>query len=401
MTALMTMAQFSSIVYPSRSVLSAVLLLAACKISAAPLDISMVYLEQEVDRPPVLSNLVSWPEDEGEQGAAVGIFDNNTTGRFLKHDYTLRKILVPKGEDVIAAAKLALAGSQLVIANVSAENLQKLADLPEASNDLIFNAGSADITLRSEGCRANVLHTLPSRAMLTDALMQFFNMRKWKSVFLLEGNRDVDRQFANSVRNSAKKYRVSISHEKRWIEDSDLRRSASSEIPKFTQARKYDVIVVADENDDFGQYVLYNSWLPRPITGTSGLEPVAWDRVVEQWGALQLQSRFVENAGRPMTSIDYAAWAAVRSVGEAVTRTGSIIPAELREYMMSDRFSLAGFKGRKLTYRSWNGQLRQPIPLVHPKSVVALAPIEGFLHHTTELDTLGLDQPESNCKGME
>ena len=65
--------------------------------------------------------------------------------------------------------------------------------------------------------------------------------------------------------------------------------------------------------------------------------------------------------------------------------------------MRSDEFELAGFKGRPLTFRAWNGQLRQPIPLVHPRALAAQAPLEGFLHHRNELDSLGLDQPESAC----
>ena len=68
---------------------------------------------------------------------------------------------------------------------------------------------------------------------------------------------------------------------------------------------------------------LRNTWHPRPVVGTQGLKPVAWHRVVEQWGAAQLQSRFDKLSGRWMTSEDYAAWAAVRSVAEAVTRTKS------------------------------------------------------------------------------
>ena len=367
---------------------------------ADAIEVNIVYLEQQRERPPVLSNLVSHPEDEGEQGALLGIDDNNTTGKFLKQSYTLETIIVAPGEDVVAAATTALEGGKLLIANMPADKLLEVADLPEAQDDLIFNAGSAANNLRAESCRANVLHTLPSRAMRTDALMQFFNKRKWDSIYLLEGNRDVDTLFADSIRASAKKFRVSIDHEKKWIDDADMRRNAAAEIPLFTQARKYDVVVVADEDDDFGQYVMYNAWLPRPVAGTTGLEPVAWDRVVEQWGAAQLQSRFGELAERSMTSLDYAAWAAVRSVGEAVTRTKSTEVSDIREYLFSNKFTLAGFKGAKLTYRSWNGQLRQPIPLVHPQAVVALAPIEGFLHPTTELDTLGYDQPESTCKDM-
>ena len=62
---------------------------------------------------------------------------------------------------------------------------------------------------------------------------------------------------------------------------------------------------------------------------------------------------------------------------------------------------LGGFKGRPLTYRGWNGQLRQPIAIAHPRALVAQAPLEGFLHQTNELDSLGLDRPESTCEAFE
>ncbi len=376
------------------------ILLCSLTLHAQSLDVKVIYLEQQRERPPVLSNLVIHPEDEGEQGALLGIADNNTTGKFLKQNHVLEKIIVPIEEDVVAVAAEALNGANLVVTNVATDKLLQIVDLAVARDDLFFNAGSAATALRDSSCRSNMLHTLPSRAMLTDALMQFFNKRKWESLYLLQGNRNVDTLFADSIRTSAKKYRISIDHEKQWIDDADMRRNASAEIPKFTQARKYDVVVVADEDDDFGQYVLYNAWLPRPVAGTAGLEPVAWHRVVEQWGAAQLQSRFEELAQRPMTSIDYATWAAVRSIGESVTRIKSTEADAIREYLLSEKFTLAGFKGAKMTFRTWNGQLRQPIPLIHPQSVVALAPIEGFLHHKTELDTLGLDQPESACEEM-
>ena len=99
-----------------------------------------------------------------------------------------------------------------------------------------------------------------------------------------------------------------------------------------------------------------------------------------------------------MNSKDYAAWLAIRSIGEAVTHTKSADPARLHGFILSDKFQLAGFKGRKLSYRPWSGQLRQPIPLVHPRSLVAQPPLEGFLHPVTDLDTLGFDKPESRCK---
>jgi ABC transporter substrate binding protein (PQQ-dependent alcohol dehydrogenase system) len=98
-----------------------------------------------------------------------------------------------------------------------------------------------------------------------------------------------------------------------------------------------------------------------------------------------------------MLSKDMAAWTAVRVVGEAATRMQSAETAKLADYLRSDDFSIAAFKGQKLTFRKWNGQLRQPIFLGDGRSVVSTSPQEGFLHQVSELDTLGIDQPETQC----
>lgn len=371
-------------------------------LAANELAVNVLYVEQRIERPPVLSNLVVWPENDGERGAALGIEDNNASGRFLKQKYEFETLIIDIGEDVLAPVRDALAdSSRMVVLNVETETLLSIADMPEASDDLLFNARSLDVNLRDEACRANVLHTAPSRLMLSDALMQFLNKRKWRNIFLIEGNKPGDVALGNAMRRSAKKFQLKITQEKSWIEDADMRRNAAQEVPVFTQARKYDVVVVTDENRDFAQYLLYNTWLPRPVTGSAGMRPVAWSSVIEQWGATQLQSRFNKLANRPMTEIDYANWAAIRSIGEAVTRTSSADAAQIREYILSEEFELAGFKGAPLNYRKWNGQLRQTVQLVHANAVVANAPIEGFLHAQTELDTLGVDKPESACTAFQ
>ncbi len=69
--------------------------------------------------------------------------------------------------------------------------------------------------------------------------------------------------------------------------------------------------------------------------------------------------------------------------------------------MLSDAFELAAFKGQKVTFRSWNGQLRQPILLTDSKITVSVSPQEGFLHQRSPLDTLGIDKPESACKAFD
>ncbi|MFK8081260.1 MAG: ABC transporter substrate-binding protein [Granulosicoccus sp.] len=366
-----------------------------------PMDVDVLYIEQRIERPPVLSNLVSWPDDEGFQGASLGIEDNNTTGKFLGQNYRLETLIFEADQnpqEALEKIRQLLAGyARLVVLNLPASLLIDVADLDDAKDDLLFNVQATDNVLRQTDCRSNVLHTIPSRAMLTDALGQFFTFRKWRQVFLVEGNRQGDKALAESMRESFRKFGLEVVEDKTWVEDADMRRTASTEVPVFTQARSYDVVAVADEDRDFSQYILYNTWLPRPVAGSAGLTPIAWSAVIEQWGAAQLQSRFRKLAERDMTSRDYANWAAIRSIGEAVTRTKAVDAVTVRSYILSEEFELAGFKGASLSYRRWNGQLRQPVQLVHANAVVASAPIEGYLHPITELDTLGVDQPETQC----
>ena len=98
-----------------------------------------------------------------------------------------------------------------------------------------------------------------------------------------------------------------------------------------------------------------------------------------------------------MTPRDYGAWLAIRAFGEAATRSNSTDPATIGAYMRSDAFQLAGFKGVELSFRSWDGQLRQPVLLADDRSVVSVSPQRGFLHQSSNLDTLGFDQPEAQC----
>ena len=157
------------------------------------------------------------------------------------------------------------------------------------------------------------------------------------------------------------------------------------------------MLLIADATDDFGRYVEHNAWLPRPVAGSDGMVPSGWSPVIEAWGAVQLQNRFRDAANRSMRGQDYAAWAAIRAIGEGVTRTNVADAASLRRYLLSDAFQLDGFKGRGLSFRTWNGQLRQPIAVANSRALIALAPLEGFLHQRNEMDTLGQDQTESAC----
>ena len=101
---------------------------------------------------------------------------------------------------------------------------------------------------------------------------------------------------------------------------------------------------------------------------------------------------------RRMTALDMQAWTAVRMVGEAASRANTNDTRKLFDFIKGPNFSVAAFKGQRLTLRDWNLQLRQPILLSDGRIVVSVSPQEGFLHQFSELDTLGVDRPETKCK---
>ena len=377
------------------------LLATACLLASLPAtaqkEIAIGYLEQPVDRGPVLSNVVPEPEDAGQRGAELGILDSNASGRFLGLNFSLQS-----AEDSDPAALLQqaqaqhAAGVRLFVVNAPAATLQQLsAALPDS---LLYNAGSPDDALRSTTCLNNVLHTLPSRAMLADSLAQYLAAMRWSRVLLISGPTADDRAYAAAIQRASKRFGLKIVAQKDWTFDSDQRRTAQAEMPLFTQTAEYDVVLVADERGDFGEYVPYHTWYPRPVGGTQGMTPTAWHKTVESNGAAQLQDRFEKLAGRWMNDRDYAAWIAVRAIATALSAQPDADAAGVRRLSLSDKLPLAGFKGRKLTFRDWNGQLRQPIPVVHPRSLISTSPQDGFLHPVSELDTLGYDRPESRCR---
>jgi ABC transporter substrate binding protein (PQQ-dependent alcohol dehydrogenase system) len=361
--------------------------------------INIAYLTQEQNVPPPLSNLDPFIKNKGVIGAELGIDDNNTTGEFTGQQFKLKKFIVPLDGNVADTFNKELANKfPFVVVNLPADQINRLADLPSAKQILLFDVATVDDALRNEQCRSNVLHILPSRAMRADALAQYMMKKRWTKWFLVIGPAQEDRFFADAIKRAAKRFGMEMVAEKTWEHTYDARRTAQSDVAVFTQVDDYDVLVVADEQGQFGEYLDYRTWIPRPVIGTQGLIATAWHRTHEQWGAVQIQNRFKEKAGRWMEEQDYAAYLAARAIGEAATRTQSNDSKKVKDYMLSDAFALQGYKGDPLSFRSWDGQLRQPVLLAAPRSLVAVAPIEGFLHPKTELDTLGYDQPETQCK---
>ncbi|QIG48404.1 ABC transporter substrate-binding protein [Nordella sp. HKS 07] len=345
------------------------------------------------------------PPDEGIAGAKVAINDNNTTGKFLNQRFILEEEkIAPQDDPLPAAKKLVDAGYSYLVVDLPAAMVLKIADAVRERNVLVFNAGATDDLLREEECRPNVFHTAPTRTMLADGLGQYLVWKQWRNWFLIRGSHEADKLWADALRRAAKRFGAKIVEERVFEDTGGARRTDTGQVqiqkqmPVFTQgAADHDVVVAADESEVFATYLPYRTWVPRPVAGSAGLMPSSWHPAHEQWGAAQIQNRFVKASGRRMLSKDMQAWTAVRIIGEAAQRTGSGDPRMIADYIKSPQFSIAAFKGQKVTFRAWNWQLRQPILLSDARSVVSVSPQEGFLHQFSELDTLGIDQPETKC----
>jgi ABC transporter substrate binding protein (PQQ-dependent alcohol dehydrogenase system) len=370
------------------------------------LTVPIVYLTESIEEPLPLSLVEPIATDKGLAGAKLATDDNNTTGQFLKQKFELVEKTIAAGGDLkAAAAEMSGGGQKLVVADLTASRLAELADLPDMKEAVIFNIRAEDDALRANDCRANVFHVIPSRAMKADALGQWLISKQWMRWVLIYGVNDADKAFADAIRRSAKRYRAEIVEERAYEFKAGSRRTDTGEqqvreqMTQLTQRLPdHDVLIVADESEVFGEYLPYRNWDPRPVVGTNGLVPTSWHRSQEQWGGTQLQRRFTRAFNRWMLERDYAAWEAVRSIGEAVTRTNSGDAATLRDYIVSDSFELAAFKGKPLTFRKWDQQLRQPILLATPLMLVSVSPQEEFLHERTPLDSLGHDLPDSTCR---
>ena len=375
---------------------------AATPAPAASQDVKIAFLGVRHPAPPIYDYEAD-PADVGIAGAKIAMRDMTTTGRLTGQNFILDDVLLSKGQSAVEAAKaLADKGEGLIVADLPAKDLLAVSDALKGKSATLFNIGAEDDSLRNEECRANVYHMAPSRSMLTDALMQFLLYKQWRSVFLITGKEPADKLYAAAARRSIKKFGMKLAGDKEWEFGNLARERADgptqADALVFSRGTGADVIVVADEAGNFGDYIQYHTAEPKLVTGTQGLTPATWSRVLDSWGSAQLQSRFVRTNKRPMRPLDYQAWTAIRAIGEAATRTKSGDPKTVADYILHPDFEIAAFKGVPVSLRDWDRQLRQPILIVQPKMLVSVAPEPGFLHPVSPLDSLGFDKPETGCK---
>ena len=360
------------------------LLLVAAPVAAETVNVKVGVLREAHSRE-TLSIIDIPAADDTLAGALMGAADNNTTGKFTNETFETIDAKLDEGDNVVAALdSLIEKGALFIIADLSPERLLAASERAKSKGALLFNVSATDDRLREEDCRANVIHVAPTRSMLADGLAQYLVWKQWRRWLMIKGSHPKDELLAQAFRNSARKFGAKVVEERVYEDTGGGRRSDSGSVqtqrqmPLLTQnAPAYDALIAADESEVFGGYLPYRTWDPRPVAGSAGLMPTNWDPAHEQWGALQLQNRFIQTFRRLMNARDNAACLAMRMIGEAATRAASNDAEKLRLYMLGKDFSIAAFKGVRLTLRPWNQQLRQPILLSDGRIVVSVSPQEG------------------------
>jgi ABC transporter substrate binding protein (PQQ-dependent alcohol dehydrogenase system) len=332
-------------------------------------------------------------------GAKAALRESRVLGRALGVGFALEERTLGEGEDAVAAIEeLAAAGTRVVLLDLPLEEVKRAAAALAGENVLLFNIRHGADELRGEACSPALFHTIASDAMLTDGLAQYLAKMNWRKVLVLEGEGEADRTLSAAFQRAARKFGLRIVEVRPFVLSNDPRLRDQTNIPLLTGDVDYDVVFLADTLGEFGRYVPYQTYAPRPVVGSEGLVAGAWHWTWERHGAPQLNQRFDRIAERRMQDPDYAAWAAVKAVVEAMARTQSRDVAVLRDYLRSDAMTLDTYKGAPGSFRPWDNQLRQAVLLHTHNAVIARAPLEGFLHQSNALDTLGPDRPETACR---
>jgi len=312
---------------------------------------------------------------------------------------TLVPVQAPDAAGLPAALDQLLGqGVQHIVLELPAAGVAAVSAAAAGKEVMLFNAAAPEDALRAAQCAPNLLHTLPSHAMQMDAIAQLLVARKWHAPLVLVGPTPGDALLHAAWLRSAKRFGVKPVAERSFKLSNDPRERDLGNVRLLTSQRDYDAVVVLDAQGEFAQAVPYRTVLPRPVLGSNGLVAQAWSPFYERHGAPQLSRRFLRRTGRAMGSYDWASWVAARSAAEVASAFQKASVAQQVQALCQGAVAVDGYKGQRLTFRAWDGQLRQPLLLAHGGGLADVAPLEGFLHPRNALDTLGYDAPESGCK---
>lgn len=301
-----------------------------------------------------------------------------------------------------AVAKLqamAAAGERFAVLDLPGDMVAQVGSAIGNTKMTLINATAPEDALR-EMCLPNMLHVAASDRMLADAYTQFLRHRNWLKVLLLQGDQPRDKEMADAFQQSADRLGLTVVARKQFTLSTDPANRENNDTMLVTGGIDYDVIYIADSLGEYSRKLPYNTLLPRPVIGSTGLTATEWHWSWDQDSAAQVTLRFQRAAegNRAMSGYDWDTWMSVKAIATAYAKARSTDSDKIDAYLKGKRLKLDGSKGIEMDFRPWDRQLRMPVVLATSNSTIGVAPFDEFLHEGNELDSLGVDQPESKCQ---
>jgi len=376
--------------------LTCLLALAAASACAAPLRITLLLPDDDprLERNRVERAYFGHPTGPAQDGLQMALKDSQLELDAAGASLALDVVSVASPEAAKAAAQKAeKAGALALVTDLPVAWTLAAADGAKLP---VLNVGNPEDRLREADCRPRLYHLIPSERMRADAIGQTLASQRWQQVLLLVGPSADDQRRAAVVQAAIKRYGLKLVGTKPFKLSADPRERDLAN-PRLLTTGSYDAVWVVDSDGEFARGLPYRTVLPRPVVGDAGLTALGWHAQFDRFGSPQVSRRFARNAsGRAMQSADWAAWMAGKALAAAVLAAPKGKPADMQAALA--QVELDGSKGVSMSFRPWDGQLRQRLLMTDGQGVVSLAPVDGVLHPKNVLDTLGADQAEKLCK---
>jgi ABC-type branched-subunit amino acid transport system substrate-binding protein len=336
------------------------------------------------------------PPDAGaaaplRQGVALGLDDANALATLFGKRLRVETETADAAGAAAAGRALARAGALAVVAGGPlVEGLRDVA----ADGTVVLNVGADDERLRGERCERRLFHLAPSVTMYVDALAQWAVGRQRLARWAVVGDGSPRaREIEAAARRALGRFGASVVDA-----NADLRLLALDPVAAAATARRARGEGVREPLAGIGADVPAALGPDEAI----GLWAVGWHHELERFSARELNSRFRRHAGAPLTETAWAAWAAIKLVGEACVRAGVTDAAALVRFLQSAP-PFDGHKGQPLTFRPWDHQLRQPLYVLAPRKREEISGRRGPFMVVADvggsaLDSLGTPAADSRCR---
>ncbi len=257
-----------------------------------------------------------------------------------------------------------------------------LGELTGRHDVLFFNVGCADDALRGERCRRTTFSVGASTAMYVDALAGWLigeaGLRRWHFVTQADGAwHAVYRRARHALLERGGEELGNAVVRPGTLDHRPLLerlRQARPDLVFLSLAGASQAAFLSQYNELGSSFEVAGPSLSTVQLGSAspraraGIWPTLWHHKLFRYGAEQLNGRFRDRSNRPLEAWGWASWIAVKILAETVLRAGTADAGELVRFLEKESAQFDGHKGKRLSFRSWDHQLRQPLYLVRAKT---------------------------------